>query len=151
MKVEMRDGLSPIVSRVGHQSISTLLHAELPRDGAGGDEEAPREGFVSGPQLGHGGKVPARDEQDVDGSLLVQVMEGDELRLLVDDPGRDPTGRNLTEDTARRRRSTGHVGSLRRMRWLKQEPRDSEEVESPAKELQPTSAHVPMGRPHPEA
>ena len=101
MEVEHR--LPAVLAVVRDQAITgalqTFTAGEVP-----GDEEEPAEqrGIVH-VGVPHGPDVAPRDQQDVHGGLRVDVPEGDDVVVLVDDVRRDLSSGDLAEQAVAHR------------------------------------------------
>ena len=92
----MKDDLPAFAVAVQHQAESPLGDPLLPGDAVRHQEEVPEEPIITLACIKERWKVSAGNNQDVDWSLRVDVLEGHRFFVLVDDLGEmlplgDPT------------------------------------------------------------
>ena len=99
MDVEVVDGLAAVGAGVDDEAVAVgeVLGAG---DFADGVEEMAEERFVILRRMGMRGEVVLGDDEDVGGSLRVEVREGESLLVFVDAGGGDFSRDDLAEETA---------------------------------------------------
>ena len=96
VEMEMKHRLAALMIAVQHQAEAPLGDAHLSGDAVRHQEEVPKESIITLTRLKDRREVAAGNDQDVDWSLWVNVLEGHRFFVLVDDlggmlPARDPT------------------------------------------------------------
>ena len=93
--MEVMDGLAGLLTDVGDDAIAlqTQLLGDLGDDG----EDVSHDGGVVLSHFGHGGDVGLGDDQEMGGSLRVDVVESEADLVLIDFIGRDLPFGDLTE------------------------------------------------------
>src|SRR5690242_7999146 len=98
MAVQVKDRLSGIGANVGDETIaSTLFQSQLSGYFCSRSINAGEHRAIIGRQIGHRCNVAARNEQDMLGSLGVDIPKGYHILVLVYDISRYFTGHNLAE------------------------------------------------------
>jgi hypothetical protein len=104
--VEMRDFLVAMGAHVGQDAVAWFFEAELFGDAADRGEEArDLRGCGSGREIRQGDVGRFGDDQDVDGGLGVDIVEGESEFVFVDAVGGEFAAEDAGEDV------TGVVGS----------------------------------------
>jgi len=99
VEMEMKHRLAALVIAVQHQAEAPLGDALLSGDAVRHQEEVPKEPIITLARLKDRREVAAGNDQDVDGGLRVNVLEGHRFFVLVDDlGGMFPLG-DLAEET----------------------------------------------------
>ena len=95
MEVEVMDGLAGLLTDVGDDAIAlqTQLLGDLGDDG----EDVGHDGGVVLGHFSHGGDVRLGDDQEMSGSLGIDVIKGEADLVLIDFIGRDLPFGDLTE------------------------------------------------------
>jgi hypothetical protein len=95
MEVEVMDGLTGLLTDVGDHAVA--LQPQLLGDlGDDGEDVSHHGGVVLG-HFGHGGDVRLGDDQEVGGSLGINVIKGETDLVLIDFIGRDLPFGDLAE------------------------------------------------------
>lgn len=100
VQVEMKDGLPAVLSRICDDAIPTPVEPLFPCDLCGCKEEASRETLILGAEIIHRTDMNPWNQENMRGSLRIEVLESDNIIVFVDDPGRDRSCRNAAEYAA---------------------------------------------------
>lgn len=90
--MQMGDGFAAVRTVVDHQPIPAVLQAQLPGDRGGLEQEISQEGLLTGLRLTDAGNGLLGDDQDMDGSLGIDVAKSENLVVLEHDLGGDFAG-----------------------------------------------------------
>jgi hypothetical protein len=104
MKVEMGNILARIPAGVEHDPVARLFQVFQTGDVLGLKQEASQQGGFLLRSFGQGGKMVLGDNQDVDGGLGLDVLEGQEDIVLIDHPGRYFPADDLAENAIAHRK-----------------------------------------------
>lgn len=96
--MQVIDGLSRQCVGIGYQAVTIFRHPISSREQRGGPYESADESIVCGRNLERVCDVSARYEQEVKRRLRVQILEGQDLPVVVEDGGRGAPCRYLAED-----------------------------------------------------
>lgn len=108
MQMQMENALAAVGTVIDDQPIPAPLDSQFPRQVPGrGQEDGPEVGILVG-QGGYRGNVLTGNDEDMGGSLGMQIPEGHHLRRGAEDLGRGFPRRNAAEYTR-----PGHEGPLR--------------------------------------
>jgi len=99
VKVKVKDDLPAFAVAVQYQAESPLGDALLPGDVVRHQEEVSEESIITLVCIKERREMPAWNNQDVDGGLRVNVLEGYGVIILVDNLGRKLPLNDLTEET----------------------------------------------------
>lgn len=105
--MKVRNTLSAIRPGVGHQPKAAVGDALLRSQTRRRDPDAMHQPGVGLGDLAQGRQVMPRDDQEMDGSLRVDILNGNEVIVLI-----DPLGGNLAGDDPAKE-TVGHFGTLR--------------------------------------
>ena len=99
MEVQVMDTLSGLLTNIGDNAVAvqTQLLGDLGNDG---EDVSYYSGVILG-YFSHGGNMGLGDDQEVRGSLRIDVIKGKADLVLVDFVGRDLTFGDLAEQTIR--------------------------------------------------
>lgn len=89
MQVEVKDCLTSVLSRICHDPVPTPVEPLHPCDRRGCEEEAPRETLILRTEIIHRTHMDPRNQEYMGGSLRIEVLEGNDIIVFVDNPGRD--------------------------------------------------------------
>ena len=106
MSVDVGDGLPGLRAGVEDDPVAALCDALGHSDLVSMGDEIGKQPVACGGQLSHIGMVVARDHEDMDGSLRINVPEGDRARITRNYGRRYLGSRNTAEQTV------GHTGDL---------------------------------------
>jgi hypothetical protein len=101
VQVQVRHCLAAGVLTVDHQAIAVLDQTELLRQPRRDEVQVPHQRLIVWRQVGVRGDLLARNDQHVDGGLGIDIVEGDTLIVLVDDPGWDFLAEDFEEQVRR--------------------------------------------------
>ncbi|HEY1308954.1 MAG TPA: hypothetical protein VGF24_35675 [Vicinamibacterales bacterium] len=99
MKMDVKNRLSRSAVGVEHCPVPTLVVAVLPGERRGGAVHGTDERVVTRGEIIERGDVFARDDQRVQRGLRVDVGDGDELIVLMQEFARDLTRDDFAEQT----------------------------------------------------
>jgi len=99
VEVKVKDDLPAFAVAVQHQAKAPLGDALLSGDAVRHQEEVPEEPIITLARFKDRREVAAGNDQDVDGGLRVNVLEGHRFFVLVDDLGGMLPARDLTKET----------------------------------------------------
>ena len=109
--MEVEDRLAGISPAVDNHPITPLAETVLVRQFPGENVDASDQVFILSPEIVDPPDVSARNYEDMDGSLGVDIGERDVAIVLVDDLRRDFAGQYAAEETGAH---DGDLWSLRR-------------------------------------
>ena len=106
--VEVGDGFAAGAAVVDDEAeaLRGRIDAEIGRDFGGGEEEVAEDGLIFGAGFTDPGNQLLRDDEQMDGSLRIDVPEDDAMAVVVEDVRRDFAGDDPLEN--------GHGGEFRR-------------------------------------
>jgi hypothetical protein len=104
MKVDVENGLARTPIAIQNSSVPTFSVAMLLRECNRAPDHRTHESIVAGSQIVQRGNVPARDDQEVKGRLWIDVLEGDDIAILMDEVAGDFASDDLAEQAVAHRR-----------------------------------------------
>lgn len=117
--MEVKDRLPAVAALIENEPVAvgrqTFLRCQL----GGGGEEGGQQGRVPGGQGGHSVEMLIGNDQNMRGRLRVNVAEGGDQVILIDDSGRQISGGDLAEKAGHKSVGYGSmgVGSRRQRCW----------------------------------
>jgi hypothetical protein len=89
VQVDVKDRLPGLGVAIEDRAIAAIGKPVVFRDGGRATDHFPDQPIVGVPQIVQRRDVPSRDDEDVHRRLWVDVLEGDEMLVLMDDRCRD--------------------------------------------------------------
>jgi hypothetical protein len=99
--VDVGDGLASLRARVEDDAVAAVRDSLADSHVMSVGHDLGQEAVASRRQLGQVAVVVARDHQNMDGSLRIDVPEGDRARIARNDRRRYFRGRNTAEEAVR--------------------------------------------------
>lgn len=97
--MQVIDCLPPITALVGDQPIARFSYTLELRHFRTHGKEMSQEGFLAGPQVVDRCDMPLGNHECVDGSLRIDIVEGERMLVFMHDLGWNLFVDNLTEET----------------------------------------------------
>jgi hypothetical protein len=101
VKVQVIHDLTTLRSRIGRDAIAALPVAQALCEETGHTETMPHHGFVAWLETRDGLDVAFGNDEQVDGRLWIEILEGEDLVVVVFDLGRALSGDDTAENAGR--------------------------------------------------